>query len=187
MSLILEILEKSKNTKELLSFVKYRDDDSLWCGYVIDYSDEFVIIQHFTKFGKNDGVIVHPIDSFQRITFNDDYSTVMQCVIDYSDEIYRPIKIDLQIDKTDNLYLKILRTYLGSENNVVSVQINNDQFTTGYVTAVADDDFSMLRIGVDGEDMGIAILKTEDITSIQIDDVDNRKRNLLYKWRKASL
>jgi len=45
----------------------------------------------------------------------------------------------------------------------------------------------MICVGKMGEDLGISILKIEDITSIQIDDIDNRKRNLLYKWRKASL
>lgn len=183
----LNILEKSKNTKELLSFTKYRDDESFWCGYVVDYSEEFVAIQHYTKFGKSDGIIIHPLDTFQRIDFNDDYSKAMQCVIDYSEVIYTPNKVKFDFGLNENFYANIIKQFLRETNFIISVQINNDQYSTGYIHEIAETDFSMICVGKMGEDLGISILKIEDITSVQIDDIDNRKRNLLYKWRKSPL
>lgn len=187
MNITLDIFEKSKNTKEILTFTKYNDDETFWCGYVVDYSEEYVSIQHYTKYGKNDGIIIHPISNFQQIDYNDDYCKAMQCVVDYSDQIDKINKIDIAFGLNENFYLNILKQFLGETNIVISVQINNDMFFTGYILEVSEEDFSMISIGKMGEDLGISILKVEDISSIQIDDIDNRKRNLLYKWRKASL
>ena len=35
-----------------------------------------------------------------------------------------------------------------------------------------------------GEDEGLTMFKVEDITHFKINDIDNRKRLLLYNWRK---
>ncbi len=182
----MELLEKSKKTKELLSFTKY-GDETFWFGYVKEYSEEFIAIQHFTKYGKNDGIIIDPLNGFQRIDYNDDYSKAMQCVIDYTDEIHKPNKIDLDFSSSENFHSKILHKFLKQKNIILSVQINNDEYLTGYVKEISEIDFSIISVGKIGEDLGISILKIEDITSIQIDDIDNRKRNILYNWRKASL
>jgi hypothetical protein len=186
MNILTELLEKSKNTKELLSFTKY-GDETFWFGYIAEYSEEHIAIQHYTKYGKNDGIIIHSLSGFQRIDYHDDYSKAMQSVIDYSEEIHKPNKIVLNLDESENFYSNILRQFIKEKNIVISIQINNDEYSTGYIEEISETDFSMICVGKMGEDLGISILKIEDITSVQIDDIDNRKRNLLYKWRKTSL
>jgi hypothetical protein len=186
MNILNKLLEKSKNTKELLSFTKY-GDETFWFGYVIEYSEEYVAIQHFTKYGKNDGIIIHLLSGFQRIDYDDDYSKAMIPVIDYSDEIHKSNKIALNFGESENFHLNILRQFLDEKNIIISIQINNDEYSTGYIKEISEVDFTMNCVGKMGEDFGLSILKIDDITNIQIDDIDNRKRNLLYKWRKTSL
>lgn len=111
----------------------------------------------------------------------------MQCVIDYSEVIYTPNKVKFDFGLNENFYSNIIKQFLRETNFIISVQINNDQYSTGYIHEIAETDFSMICVGKMGEDLGISILKIEDITSVQIDDIDNRKRNLLYKWRKTPL
>jgi hypothetical protein len=111
----------------------------------------------------------------------------MQSVIDYSDEIHRPNKIKLNFFESENFYQNIIQQFTAETDVIISVQINNDEYSTGYVKEVSETDFSMICVGKMGEDLGISILKIDDITNIQIDDIDNRKRNLLYKWRKARI
>lgn len=187
MNITQEILEKSKATKEILSFTKYGEDDIFWCGFVIEYSDKHVAIQHFTKYGKPDGMIIHPLTDFQRIDYNDDYSKAMQIVIDYADEIYKAEKVTVEFGLSETFYLNILKQFSSVKDFLVSVQINNDEFSTGYIQEISETDFSMVCVGKMGEELGNSVFKIEDITSMQIDDVDNRKRHLLYKWRRASL
>ncbi|GAA4056555.1 hypothetical protein [Flavobacterium chungnamense] len=187
MSLLIQQLEKSKQNKELLSFTVYGDDSKFWCGYVVDYSEDFVAIQHFTKFGKKDGIIVHPIDNFERIDFNDDYVKAMECVIDYSDQIYKPNTMNLGFSQSENFYRSVLIQLTGNKDVIASFEISNDDYYSGYIIEVSDIDFAINCVGKSGEDLGMSLFKIEDITSIQLDDVDNRRRNILFKWRKASL
>lgn len=187
MSLLNSQLEKSKQNKELLSFTVYGEDEKFWCGYVIDHSENFVAIQHFTKFGKKDGIIVHPIEHFERIDFNDDYMKVMECVIDYSDQIYKPHNINLDFFQSENFYLNVINQLKRNDDVIVSFEISNNDYYTGYITEASEIDFVINSVGKDGEDLGMSLFKIEDITSIKIDDVDNRRRNILFKWRKASL
>lgn len=187
MNLLLEQLEKSKQNKELLNFTVYNDDSKFWCGYVVDYSEDFVAIQHFTKFGKKDGMIVHPIERFERIDFNDDYVKAMECVIDYSDEIYKPNPINFVFLQEESYYESVLKQLKGNKNVITSFEISNDEYYSGYILEVSETDFIVNCVGKNGEDLGMSIFKIEDITSVQFDDVDNRRRNILFKWLKAKL
>jgi len=187
MSLLIQQLEKSKQNKELLSFTVYGEDGKFWCGYVVDYSEDFVAIQHFTKFGKKDGIIVHPLEHFERIDFNDDYVKAMECVIDYSDQIYKPHTMNLGFSQSENFYRSVLIQLTGNKDVIASFEISNDDYYSGYIIEVSEIDFVINCVGKSGEDLGMSLFKVEDITSIQLDDVDNRRRNILFKWRKASL
>ncbi len=187
MSLLIQHLEKSKQNKELLSFTVYKDDSKFWCGYVVDYSEDFVAIQHFTKFGKMDGIIAHPIEHFERIDFNDDYIKAMECVIDYSDQIYKPHKMNLIFSQGESFYYSVLKQFTGNKEVIASFEISNDDYYSGYIIEVSELDFVINCVGKNGEDLGMSLFKIEDITSIQLDDVDNRRRNILFKWRKSSL
>jgi hypothetical protein len=42
-------------------------------------------------------------------------------------------------------------------------------------------------VGKNGEDLGNAIFKVEDVTEVRVNDIDDRRRLLLFNWRKASL
>ena len=43
------------------------------------------------------------------------------------------------------------------------------------------------HVAKNGEDQGTSLFKIEDITEISVNDIDDRRRLLLYNWRKASL
>jgi len=187
MSLLIQQLEKSKLNKELLSFSVYNDDEKFWCGYVIDYSEEFVAIQHFTKFGKKDGIIVHPIEHFERIDFRDEYVKAMECVIDYSDQIYKPHETNLVFSLNENFNHSVLKQLTGNKDIIVSFEISNNDYYSGYILEVSEIDFVINCVGKDGEDLGMSLFKIEDITNIHLDDVDNRRRNILFKLKKASM
>lgn len=186
MSLMDSLLEKSKQEKELLSFYIY-GDDKFWCGYIIDYSEEFLVIQHFTKYGENDGIIIHPKNQIERIDFNDDYIKSMKYIIENKDIIRKSNEINIVYTKNENYILNVLKQLSGNNDVIVSFQISNKDFYTGYILEFSDVDFTLNCIGQDGDALGMVLLKIEDVTNIDLDDLDNRKRNVLYKLRKASV
>lgn len=111
----------------------------------------------------------------------------MECVIDYSDEIYKPNPINFVFLQDESYYESVLKQLKGNKNVITSFEISNDEYYSGYILEVSETDFIINCVGKNGEDLGMSIFKIEDITSVQLDDVDNRRRNILFKWLKAKL
>lgn len=187
MQIFNKIFERSKLNKELLGLWKYNDSDSFWCGYVIDYNETLIKIQHYTKFGKPDGIIIAQIANIISVDFDDDYAKSMQIVIDYSKEIEKEDNINLDLFETEDWDFEIIKKLEGNFNIVSSIEINNSNYYSGFIIEVSETDFVLRCVGKLGEDEGLVIYKIEDVTGFRINDIDNRKRCLLYKWRRASL
>ncbi len=174
-----EILQKSKETKEILSIYFYGDDDSdFWAGYIEDYNDELISIKHFTKYGVPDGIIVKEIANLKRIDFEDDYTKALQYIIDNSAELHKEEPFKMPLTKDENL----LKQVVGTEN-IVRLEIDDD-YPCGFITRLSDEDLTLHWIGEEGEDYGKSVFKIEDITTIRVNDIAARKRKMLFQWRK---
>jgi len=55
MDLFTKMLLDSKENDKFLCLYEYSDDDKFWFGKVIDFNEEIIIFQHYTKFGKKEG------------------------------------------------------------------------------------------------------------------------------------
>jgi hypothetical protein len=187
MEIITKILERSKLNKELLGLWKYNDEDSFWCGYIIDYNETLIKIQHYTKYGKPDGIIIAQLANIKSVDFDDDYAKAMQVVIDYADEIEKETNFYINLSENDNWDFEIIKKLEGNFDILSSIEISNSDYFSGFITEVTETDFIIRCVGKMGEDEGSVIYKIEDITGFKINDIDNRKRCLLYKWRKAKL
>jgi len=111
----------------------------------------------------------------------------MECVIQYSSIFDKPTDFQLNIGYSNNWQFDALHKLVTSEHQVASFEINGSDYFTGLVTEISEEDFVLNCIGKNGEDQGSAVYRIEDITEIRINDLDNRRRLLLYNWRKASL
>jgi hypothetical protein len=187
MEIFTKILERSKLNNELISLWKYNDEDKFWCGVVLDYNDTLVKIQHYNKFGKPDGVIVAQIASIQNLDFDDDYAKAMQVVIDYSKEIEKEEAVPFSFLQTENWQYEVIKSLEGNFEIISSFEVNNSNYYSGFIVEVSETDFILNCVGKMGEDEGFVIYRMEDITGFQINDIENRRRCLLYKWRKAGL
>lgn len=57
MNLITKILLSSKEEGQFLSIWNY-EDEKCWFGQVLDFNDEVVVFQNYTRFGQEDGVLI---------------------------------------------------------------------------------------------------------------------------------
>ncbi len=187
MEIFNKILERSKLNKELIGLWKYNEEDSFWCGHVIEYNKTLLRIQHYTKYGKPDGIIIAQLANIKSIDFDDDYAKAMQVVIDYADEIEKETNFNIALSENDNWDFEIIKKLEGNFDILSSIEISNSDYYSGFITEVTETDFILRCVGKMGEDEGSVIYKIEDITGFKINDIDNRKRCLLYKWRKAKL
>lgn len=184
MSLLQNQIKIAKEQRKLMSFVEYGSDTNFFCGYVLDFTSEMITIKHITKFGKDDGLIVQPLSAFVRIDFDDDYALAMEHIVENSDKIYISSNHNIDYSNSD-YYVNIFKYFCGNSDVILSFEIDND-FNSGYLVDYSETEFSIHSVGKDGEDLGMSIFKIEDITSVQIDDVDNRRRHLLFQWRKTN-
>ncbi|WP_445721954.1 hypothetical protein [Flavobacterium sp.] len=184
-SILHQLLKKSKETKELLSVWQYNAEKGSLVGYVVDFNDEFIVFNQFTKFGKPDGKIILNLSSVKTIDYNDDYTKVMECLIQYSDVIDKPLETNIPIEFIDQWQFETLKHLITMKDQIASFEINGGDFYTGFVKKLSNEDFVLQCIGKNGEDQGNALYKIEDITEIRLDDMDDKRRLLLYKWRNA--
>lgn len=186
-SILFDILQKSKDNKQIISVWKYNEDDGFWAGYVKDFNDELVIIQHYTKYGKSDGIIIEKIEEIKSIDFDDDYAKTLKYIIENSSLIDKEDEFKVSLNDNENWQEEILKQVEGNKEIIVSVEINGSDSYSGFILIVSETDFIINCVGKFGEDEGKVIYKIEDVTSVRVNDIEDRKRRLLYNWRKASL
>jgi len=184
--MIKDILEKSQREKNIIGIWVYGDEESFWSGYVKELMDDFLIFQHFTKYGKPDGLIIEKIENIQSIDFDDDYSKVMAYLIELNGKTGQEEKIDLQIHHAHTWQTDILEPFIGNKNRIIHIQVNRDSYYSGFVEWVNDQHLVLRLVGKNGEDEGKSLFRIEDLNTIRINSKENRRRMLLYKWRNKT-
>ena len=181
------ILQKSKDNKEIISIWQYNNDKGSIVGYITEINDEYIGFRHFTRFGKQDGIIFIRVSNIKNIDFNDDYTKVMECLIQYSDIIDKPSTFHIDLNQSGYWQYNALLQLYNAKTEMASIEINGNEFFSGFVKDISEDDFILNCVAKNGEDLGTSIFKIEDVTEIRVNDIDDRRRLLLYKWRKSSL
>lgn len=184
-SLFSEIFERSKGDKELIGIWKYDDDTSFLCGYVINYDETLVALKHYNKYGKPDGVVVEQIANIVSIDINDDFLISLQYIINNAKKLDKENEIEVEFSGSELWQFKILEENSDRKDRVVSVEINGEDFFCGFIGKVTVTDFMLKCIGKLGEDEGSVIYKVEDVTALRINDLDSRKRLMLYNWKNS--
>jgi len=186
-SYLLKTLLKSKANKEIIGIWQYGDSEGFLAGYVIDLNEEFFSFQHLTKYGKLDGIIIDRIETIQSVDFNDDYSKAMQYVFDNASRLDVEEIVNIELSEKENWQTEIINELVGNTHQLVSIEISGEEKFTGFIEKASKTDIVLHCVGKLGEDEECVIYKIDDITSFKLNDLDNRKRKLLYDWRKASL
>lgn len=182
---MLDILEQSKNQKKVIGIWLYSSEDGFWSGIVKDFNDELVTIQHYTKYGKPDGLVIEKIANIESIDFDDDYSKAMNYLIRHGDELDLIEKYDFEISNNDRWQHEILGNLIGNRELIARIQVNGNNHYCGLVEWADEDHLILNSIGKEGQDLGKSIYRIDDITAIRVNDLDNRKRLLLYHWRHS--
>lgn len=183
MNLYDQTFSESKKDKKLLLIKKYSGEAS-FCGYVLSYNSNAVQIQHFSRNGKSDGIITIRYFDIYYITINDEYLDSLQYLIDNNDLIDKEKNGVLPLEPTSEWIYQTLWEYKKDKSTLLGVEINGDWYI-GFVDNIDDTFLSFIEIERNGIELDTSIFKIEDITSIHINELDSRRRLLLYNWRKS--
>jgi len=186
-SLLNNILLKSQENRELISIWQYNSDRSSFVGYVTEINEEYIGFRHYTRFGKPDGIVFIKVANIKTIDFNDDYTKVMECLIEYSSIIDQPSDFEITLNHSGYWQFEAVKQLCNVKNQISSFEVNGSEYFTGFVIDFSEEDFILHCVGKNGEDLGNAIFKVEDVSEVRVNDIDDRRRLLLFNWRKASL
>jgi len=185
--MIEKILENSQRLQKLIG-IKLYGDGGYWCGIVQEFNDEFIQLKHFTKNGELDGMAIEKIVDVERVDIDDDHLTAIKIVIENRQKI-RDIEIKSRIftDLDDeNWQFVSLKPYENDRNVLSSIQINNDDYYKGFVVSISEEFLKYEIIDNHGLSYGESLFKLEDINSIKINDLECRRRLLIYKTLNVS-
>lgn len=184
MNLTIKILEELKQNKGYIKIWNYFDSDSFYCGQVLDYTEELLILQHYTKFGIKDGTKVIRIPDIKTISYNDDYTEAMSYLIKNAEKIAQQTDFEFDYIHDESWRFTLLKQLQGKTDIITSIEIDNNEYFSGFIKDVDEENVLLQFIGTLGEEEGTELYKIEDIRGLKINDIDNRKRLLLYNWRK---
>ena len=106
------ILQYSKDTKSIIAIFQDPSAHDFLAGYVLDFNEEFFTLQHISKFGKLDGILIEPIYKIRRID-QDDYCKCLQYVMKHAEELDRETMINLDIPGEENWMYHTLKALEG--------------------------------------------------------------------------
>ena len=129
--------------------------------------------------------MILPISEIKTIGYNDDYSEAMAFVVENSGKIELQVPYELDYILDEDWQFKTLRQLQGKTDFITSVEIDNNEYFSGFIKEVEEDYLTIQMIGSLGEEEGLELYNICDIRGIKINDLDNRKRLLLYNWRKT--
>jgi hypothetical protein len=175
------ILSESKSTKKIIGFNMFGSNGDFWCGYVLDYNSEVVIIQHFTKHGIKDGLIIEKLENIQSIDSDDDYSIAFEYLTANSAKILTQTIPNVQLTYAGDWKMEILQ-FCKSNEIIVSIGMNNEINITGFIKELNDELVRIRCIERLGETESISYYRVSEIENIHIEKSEDRKRRLLYDW-----
>lgn len=183
MDLYDKIFSESKEKKKLLFFNRYSNDIS-FCGYVLSYNSQAVQIQHFSKYGKNDGVITLQYSSINYIISEDEYLRSMQYIIENNVILDINKNGVLPLNPNGDWIVETIKEYKNDKSVILDIEIDGKWYM-GFVNDIDDQFFSLTELNREGEVLDTTIYKLSDVSNIHINELEGRKRLLLYNWRNS--
>ncbi|NDV68459.1 hypothetical protein [Dysgonomonas sp. 25] len=184
--LLKNLLDKSIEEKRIYCFHEY-GDSSFFCGYVLSYNKDTVQIQHYTKYGEQDGSVNLPYSNIRLISIKGEYIDRIQYLIEHNKELSTSGDASkyFKLNSASEGILPILHECLNDRSLILHFE-SNGEFYTGFVEdIISSTHFVFTEIENSGNIYETAVHKIEDISAIRINDKVARKNLLLYNWKKS--
>lgn len=162
-------LSELKKEKKIASFYTDESNTSKFAvGFVIDYNDDYFIIEMISPQGLYDGIILKETSSIFRINTDGMYENKIMNLSKY----YKTTSSDIVFKENDLIYE--LLSLAKIKNHIVSLELLNSGFNDiqGYVEIIDNYSCIIKQITDYGELDGVGIVKFSDITEISCNSGD---------------
>jgi hypothetical protein len=100
---------------------------------------------------------------------------------------YSESEFNFNLPNHDEWQFDLLVQFEGNQDFISSVEIGGEAMHTGFIQDVSEEDFVISCISHIGNDEGKSLYKVNEISGFHLDDIDNRKRFDLYRWKNSKL
>jgi hypothetical protein len=183
MSVLKKILQESKDQKRIIGIQMYGDDGKFWCGYIKEFNENLIQIQHFSESGMPDGLILEKIENIESIDTDDDYSLAFQYLIENQEKFKGSDSIPADCPDSEDWQYDFLKKYKGSDQ-VLALEFADDYSVYGRINDLDPEMIKIKTISKEGNPDGYSIHKVADITAIRLGSIEAVKRKILADWKK---
>lgn len=181
------ILIDSKKTKKIIGFFeKEIGIDDFCVGYVLDFNDNLVVIQHITKYGTKDGIHIKQISSLLRIETDSDYLKACQTLFEKPELLPKQTHKNCKFPSSDSWQYHFLNVNSCIGELIAFELSGEDYFNFGFLIDFDENNFSVHLVGQSGESQGTNVYPLIDLASLGLDTLQCRKRRLMYDLRKKA-
>ena len=179
------ILKESRKNKTLVGLNYYGNDSGFFCGYVIEFNADFVVLQHYSKFGMPDGILVHKLADIKYFEKDTEYLRGIKLLIKHQELIHKQtFSLANKKGSIESLFF-MLESLIGDKDYLVKFELYDGEIHFGFVEWCDEESLSIIKVDPDGL-TGKALFKLEDVKLYWVDDLECRKRKVVYKARNAS-
>ncbi len=177
----------SKKTKTLIGLYRSGSQiDDFTVGYVLDYNDSFVIIQHVTKYGVEDGIHVNKLADLEKIEIDEDY--IKSCQLFFDNPALLPMqtvrKAKFNFSESWQFDLLNDNSYQGE---LIAFQLRGeDLFSFGFVIDFDELNILIHLVSESGSSQGTNAYHLVDIASFGVDTIQCRRRKSMYHLKKKA-
>jgi hypothetical protein len=177
------MLLHSQETKTFIGVRKNNDETNRWIGYIKEFNEKLFVLQHISPLGFEDGLIIEEINNIDNFEINDVGIKAIETLYKNNKKILQQEINTVKISTEENWQFELLQSAF-DQGKLISIEINNnDSITYGFVIDFDETLLQIIALDVTGEENGTETYKLADITSITIDRLEGRKRELLYELR----
>ncbi len=172
-------IKEFKNTKNIVSiFDDYENTDKFSAGFIVDISDDHILLEHVSPYGLYDGFMVKEIKNVYRITYCGKYERKLDYLYKVQKQSHSKIK-----SLSDSVLMNLL---LHAQNNklVTTVELFDSELEDiqGYVSNISEELIVFDTVDDYGKIDGKSIIKINDITYLTCDSDKEMSIKLLSKF-----
>src|SRR4051794_28055629 len=124
--MIESILQESKKNRSLIG-LNYYGSSGFYCGYVLDFNNEFVIIQHFSKFGMQDGLLVHKLADIKYFEKDTEYLKGIKLLIQMGNSVQKQTYSLPSNKEITEGFLNLFESFIGNKEHLIKFELNDEE------------------------------------------------------------
>ena len=160
--MINEIFQESKDNQKIISIRMYGDGDDFWCGFIVDFTNKLVQIQHFSKYGELDGLVIEEIENIESVDKDNSYCKRLETLVKRNVETNTTI-----LPSSDNWRVELLAKY-SELDQVVSIGFVDNLVIISKVISIDNLWIQVQPLTPLGDYDGNSFYRVENITTVQV-------------------